>query len=610
MPQTKFLDALAQGPLVVDGAMGSYLYEKGVFLNRCFDELCLSSPQMIESVHRDYLDAGADVLETNTYGASPVVLARHGLEDQAEAINRAAVQLARKVAGTRAYVAGSIGPSNLDAEALISNTTRQRVKDSYARQAQWLVDAGADLLMFETIPLVAELELALEACRDLDVPRVAQLRFEENGRSRQGAGADEVAQRLMDAGAHVVGANCNGGPEMFLPVIEGLLKAGLPVSVQPNAGQPRVVEGRYLYMSTPEYFGVYARRFLKAGATLVGGCCGTTPEHIKRLAAAVRMVGGSRVEVRARQEQPRVTADISHESPLALRSGFAGKLGKKFVVSVEVSSPSGITSQKTLDAVRMLKDGGVDVVNIPDGPRATVKMSNLVFAHHVQEKLNMEVLTHVCCRDRNLLGLMSDLLGAHFSGLRNLVIVTGDPPKTGDYPDATAVFDLDSVGLLRLITGLNRGVDPGGKTLEAPTSFVLATGAEPAAINYERELTRLAMKKDAGAHLVMTQPVYDPEVLQRFLKDTQGLQLPVLVGILPLASWRNAEFLHKEVPGMRVPEDIRHRMRLAGEGEAARKEGVRIAQETLRAVKPLVQGVYIMPPLGRYRMALDVLEGL
>jgi len=280
------------------------------------------------------------------------------------------------------------------------------------------------------------------------------------------------------------------------------------------------------------------------------------------------------------------------------------------VVSVEVSSPTGLDPAKALDGVKMLQQGGVDVVNIPDGPRATVKMSNLAFAAAVQDKLGMETLTHFCCRDRNILGLMSDLLGAHFSGLRNLVVITGDPPKTGDYPDATAVFDLDSVGLLGMATGLNRGVDPAGKTMESPTRFVLATGAEPAAVDYDRELTRLSLKKEAGAHLVMTQPVYDPEVLLKFLKDIQGLHLPVLVGILPLASSRNAEFLHKEVPGMRVPEEIRDRMRKAGDGDAGRKEGVKIAQETLKAVKPFVQGVYIMPPFGRYRMALDVLEAL
>lgn len=605
-----FLEALARGPLVADGAMGTYLYEKGVYINRCFDELCLSAPQMVEGVHRDYLDAGADLLETNTYGASPVVLARHGLEDKAEAINTAAVRLARKVAGTRAYVAGALGPSNLDAEALISDITRARVKQSYARQAQWLHAAGADVLMFETITLVAELELALEACRDIPLPKVTQLRFEENGHARQGALPQEVAERLRDAGADVVGANCNGGPEMLLPVIEGMAKAGLPVSVQPNAGHPRVVEGRYMYLSTPEYFGVYARRFLKAGASIVGGCCGTTPAHIKRVAAAVRMMGGGRLEVRARHGPDALVADAHNETPLESRSPFGGKLGKKFVVSVEVSPPSGLTGEKTDEAVRMLKAGGVDVVNIPDGPRATVRMSNLAYAHHVQNTLDVEVLTHLCCRDRNVLGLVSDLLGAHFSGLRNLVVITGDPPKVGDFPDATAVFDLDSVGLLGMVTNMNRGMDPGGKAMPSPTSFVLATGAEPAALNYEREITRLASKKEAGAHLVMTQPVYDPEVLLKFLADIKGLNLPVLVGILPLASWRNAEFLHREVPGMRVPDDVRERMRKAGDGDAGRKEGVRIAQETLRAVKDQVQGVYIMPPLGRYRMALDVLEGL
>ncbi len=605
-----FLETLAKGPMVCDGAMGTYLYERGVYINRSFDELCLSAPETVEAVHRDYLDAGADILETNTYGASRIALARYGLGDKAEAINKAAVTIARKVAGTRAYVAGAIGPSNLDAEALISDTTRADVRASYAQQARALFDAGADILIFETFALVAELELALEAAKDIPLPKVAQLRFEENGLARQGATPSQVAHRLKAAGADVVGANCNGGPEMMLPVVEDMVTAGIPVSVQPNAGHPRTVEGRYMYLSTPEYFGVYARRFLKVGASIVGGCCGTTPDHIKRVAGAVRMMGGGRAEVRARQAVE-ILGDVGQpETSLETRSIFSGKLGKKLVVSVEVSPPSGLSTQKTLDAIAMLKKGGVDAVNIPDGPRATVKMANLMFAQHVQDKLGMETLTHFCCRDRNLLGLVSDLLAAHFANLRNLVVITGDPPKTGDYPDATAVFDLDSVGLLSLISRMNRGVDPGGKKMEGQTNFVLATGAEPAALDYDREITRLSAKKDAGAHLVMTQPVYDGEVLQRFLKDIQGLNLPVLVGILPLASSRNAEFLHKEVPGMRVPDEIRDRMRKAGDGDAGRKEGVRIAQETLRAVKPYVQGVYVMPPLGRYAMALEVLEAL
>jgi homocysteine S-methyltransferase len=604
-----FLQTLARTPMVCDGAMGSYLYERGVYINRSFDELCLSQPETVEAVHRDYLDAGADILETNTYGASRIALAQHGLEDKSDAINKAAVGIARKVAGTRAYVAGAIGPSNLDAEALISDTTRAAVRASYAAQAKALVEAGADVLIFETFALVAELELALESARDLGVPRIAQMRFEESGKARGGATPRQVAERLKAVGADVIGANCNGGPEMLLPVIEGMTGLGLPVSVQPNAGHPRVIEGRYLYLSTPEYFGVYARRFLKAGASIVGGCCGTTPDHIKRVSGAVRMMGGGRVEVRARQEVDN-TPQGRPEVPLAERSPFAGKLGKKLVVSVEVSPPSGLNPHKTLEAIEMLKKGGVDAVNIPDGPRASVKMANLLFAAHVQEKLDIETLTHFCCRDRNILGLVSDLLGAHFAGLRNLVVITGDPPKQGDFPDATAVFDVDSVGLLGLVSRMNRGLDPGGKTMPATTSFVLATGAEPAALDYDRELTRLAAKKEAGAHLVMTQPVYDGEVLQKFLGDIKGLHLPVMVGILPLASHRNAEFIHREVPGMRVPLEVRERMRLAGDGDAGRREGVRIAQETVKAVKHLVQGIYIMPPLGRYSMALDVLEAL
>jgi homocysteine S-methyltransferase len=610
MTREPFLEALAARPLVCDGAMGTYLYQRGVYIDRSFDELNLTASATVEAVHRDYLEAGADIVETNTYGANRVSLAKYGLEGRAAEINQAAVRIARSVVGERAYVAGAVGPSNLDAEALISDATRHAVREAFAEQGRALHAAGADLLLFETMSLVAELELALEACADIPLPKVAQVRLEESGLSRQGATPRQVAERLKRAGAHVVGVNCNGGPDMLLPAVEGMVGAGLPVSVQPNAGHPRMVEGRSLYMSTPDYFGVYARRFLQAGARIVGGCCGTTPEHIRRVRAAVRMVAAGHEASRPRHDVQGGSAAGMPEVPLAERSGLGAKVGKKFLVSVEVSPPSGLDATRALRGAALLKGAGVDVVNIPDGPRATVRMGSLTFAAAVQDRVGVEVMCHFCCRDRNLLGLVSDLMAAHFAGIRNLVVITGDPPRTGDYPDATGVYDLDSVGLLRTCTAMNRGLDPGGKRLDRQTSFVLVTGAEPAAVDYDREITRLGLKKDAGAHLVMTQPVFDPQALSRMLADAAPLGLPVLVGILPLASSRNAEFLHREVPGMHIPDETRERMRRAGNGEAGRAEGVRIARETLKEVKPLVQGVYIMPPLGRYEMALEVLEAL
>jgi homocysteine S-methyltransferase len=392
---------------------------------------------------------------------------------------------------------------------------------------------------------------------------------------------------------------------------------GLPLIAKPNAGLPRRIDERTVYVATPEHFGVQAQRMLYVGVRLIGGCCGTTPEHIKRIAATARMIPKSAAPAPGEEEvaeaasvvAPAVMVGARPPVPFPERSAFAAKIGKRFVVSVEVNPPVGIDPSRQIAAARMLKDGGVDVVNCSDGARAQARMSNLAFAARVQREVGMETILHVCGRDRNLLGTLAHLLGAHDLGLRNLVIITGDPPKMGDFPDASAVYDLDSIGILKLAARLNHGIDPGGKPLGGVTSFVLMSGAEPAALNYAREVRRVGEKKAAGAELVMTQPVYDPTVLDRFLEDIAPLGLPVLVGLLPLASYRNAEFLHNEVPGMQVPEAVRDRMRKAGTGTAARKEGVAIAREMLAAVRHRVAGAYIMPPLERYELALEVVDG-
>jgi len=397
--------------------------------------------------------------------------------------------------------------------------------------------------------------------------------------------------------------------------VEKLAPLGVPLSAMPNAGLPRRVDERLIYVSTPEYFGVFARRMYKLGVRLVGGCCGTTPEHIRRIAASARMAGAAPADADSALSTdssyfPVTAPPDVRVVPLAEKSRFAAKLAAgKFVVSVEVNPPIGLDTGKALAAAKMLTSSGADVINIADGARAQARMSNLALAASMQRELGIETILHVCGRDRNLLGQVAHLLGAHALGVRNLVIITGDPPKLGDFPDATAVYDLDSIGILKLVSSLNRGLDPGGKPLGAPTSFVCATGAEPAALNYDREMRRLKLKMAAGAELVMTQPVYDREQLDRFLRDAEPLGIPVLVGLLPLASYRNAEFLHNEVPGMQVPEAIRERMRRAGTGKAARQEGVNIAREMLEGVRGRVAGAYIMPPLERYELALEVIDG-
>ena len=626
---TSFLDALRAGPVVFDGAMGTQLYERGIYINKSFDDANLSRADLVSQVHEDYIQAGAQVLTTNTFSANTVKLKRHGLEDKAAEINRQGVRLARAASAGRALVMGSVGPTGVTPGMMMDAEVRE-VRASFAAQIQALVEEGVDALGFETFRLLSELRIAMEVARDLgvDVPIVAQVAFDSEHKTGEGAGPARVLALLRDWGADAVGANCMEGPHVLFDIIDEMLGQGIPVIAQPNAGYPRRVDERLVYMATPEYFGVYARRFFKAGAAGFGGCCGTSPEHIRSVAAASRMMSGGRVSIQVKATEQETSNPSAREPmPVETRSGLAGKImdvwrervqapaharppltRENFVVSVEVNPPAGLNPIKAIRAAQMLVDGGVDVINIADGPRASVRMANWAMGRLIADKVQAEVILHLCGRDRNLLGLQSDILAYHSLGLNNLVVITGDPPKVGDYPHATAVFDLDSIGMLRMINGLNHGIDPAGKDIGSVTRFLCACGAEPAAKDYDRELRRLEAKKAAGATFVMTQPVYDPQVLDRFLTDIEHLQMPVLVGLLPLASHRNAEFLHNEVPGMAVPQDIRARMKAAGSGPSARACGVAIAQETLAQVKDRVVGAYVMPPFGRYRAALEILQ--
>jgi homocysteine S-methyltransferase len=610
-----FLEALREAPLLWDGAMGSLLYERGVFLTRCFDELNLSQPELILQVHRDYVAAGADVIETNTFGANRLALAKHGYAEKLKDIIYAGVKLARQASEGRAYVAGAVGPTGVHWPYAAPHE-RHLAASALEESVSTLAAAGVDLLLLETFPWVDELEIAIAAAKKhgAGLAVVAQVMPSADGKLAGGVAPLAVAERLKAAGADVVGVNCGSGPNELFELGVAMLPCGLPVSVQPNAGLPRVVDGRTIYVANPENFGVYARRMLQAGIRMVGGCCGTTPEHTRRMLGAVRMIGARPLPTRVSGGTARAAqapAQARPAVPLAERSQLAAKLAAgKFVVSCELSSPAGTSAEKTIAAARRLKEGGVDVVNVADGPRATARMGNLATCALVQQGAGMETILHVCCRDRNLLGQVAHLLAAQALGLRNLVIITGDPPKMGDYPFATPVYDLDSIGLLKLAADLNRGLDPGGKEIAGQTSFLLATGAEPAALDYDRELRRLEQKILAGAELVMTQPVYDGRLIERFLDDVKSFKAPVMVGLLPLASHRNAEFIHNEVPGMRIPEEIRARMAKVGQGPAARAEGVKIAQEALTAVKARVAGAYIMPPFDRVDAALEILKVL
>ncbi len=614
--------AIASGPLLLDGAMGSLLYERGVLHTRSYDELNLSQPELIRTVHTDYVQAGAELIETNTFGSNRIALAKHGLGDQAAAINRAGVELARSAAGERAFVAGAVGPTGVRF-SVASATERKTARFALAEQIDTLVLAGADAIMLETFSSILELEVAIEVSKQRGprVPVIAMMIFDAHCLAEGGLTPNEVADRLIAAGADVIGANCGIGPAELYQVSVGMVGRGRPVIAQPNAGLPASVEGRTLYVANPEHFGVFARRMLKSGVRLVGGCCGTTPAHTRAMLGAVRMLRGETLDELPERgaHAPGVTASLeSHRAPkpvavakvpFAERSRLAARLAKgEFVVSVELTTPPGSDLTKTKQQVSDLIAGGVDIVNIADGPRASARMANIAVCARLTAETTIEPILHVCARDRSFLGLIAHLLGAQALGLRDLVIITGDPPKMGDYPFSTPVYDVDSVGLLRIAAGLNGGVDPAGKECE-PTSFLLATGAEPGAHDRDRELRRLEEKKAAGAELVMTQPVYDPRTLERFLDDCAPLGLPVMVGILPLASHRNAEFLHNEVPGMSIPAEYRERMaKVAGGPAAARAEGIRIAQEALAAVKQRVAGAYVMPPFNRVDSALAVLE--
>jgi homocysteine S-methyltransferase len=600
--------------LVFDGAMGSLLYERGVFVMQNFEQLNVTRPDIVSKIHADYVGAGAQVITTNTYGGNCFRLDRHGLGDQVRAYNAAGARLARQAAGEDVWVAGSMGPSGL-VPGVASKAELDLASATFAEQAAALVEGGADLIILETFRHLEELRIAFEAARQAvpDTPIVATMTFDPTETVADGSAPEHVALTLRAWGADGIGVNCGDGPQIALIIAERMRGAGLPLCVQPNAGLPRTVDGRLLYMATPEYFDVFARRTIQIGATMIGGCCGTTPEHVRWMAKSGRMLGDKRADV-ARTSAVKTVEPVTvlEPRPLAERSPFAAKIAAgKFVVSVEVNPAPGLDPSRALEGAKMLLDHGVDIVNVADAPRAMARMSNIAFCSLLLERYGIQPILHVCGRDRNLLGQMAHLLGAHAIGIRNLVIITGDPPKVGDYPEATAVYDLDAIGLLQMASNMNRGLDPAGKALPGgQTSFLLATGLEPGAADLDKEIQRLEKKKAAGAELIMTQPIFQTDLLEKVLRRIEHLDLPVLVGVLPLVSYKNAEFLHNEVPGMQIPEEIRERMRRSAGGEAARKEGVRIARDMLFAVRDRVQGAYLMPPLGRYELALEVLDGL
>jgi methionine synthase / methylenetetrahydrofolate reductase (NADH) len=604
--------------VVFDGAMGTMLYSKGVFINQCYDELNTRAPDLVRDVHAQYVNAGADVIETNSFGANRVKLTQHGLQDQVHELNRAAAAVARSASGDRALVAGAIGPLGVRLEPF-GPTSKDEAREIFREQMTGLVDGGVDLFILETFSDLDEIEQAILAARDADPgkPLIAQMTIGADCLTPYGAAPDAVARALDAWGADVIGVNCSVGPQTILECIEKMAPhTRRKLSAQPNAGMPRDVGGRSMYMASPEYMATYARHLVQAGAKIVGGCCGTTPDHIHAMVEGIRPLAprlaarqGAIVERRPAPtiHDPRST--IHQPVPFAERSRWAAKLARKqFVTSVEIVPPRGVDATRMLSDVTRLKTAGVDAVNVPDGPRAQSRMGALMTSVLIEQQVGIETVTHYACRDRNLLGMLSDLLGASAVGLRNLLIITGDPPKMGPYPDATAVFDVDSIGLTNLVHHLNQGMDPGGNAIGQPTRFAIGVGVNPVAIDPALELRRFEWKVDAGAEFAITQPVFDPAQLERFVERLGPSHIPIIAGIWPLVSVRNAEFLANEVPGVSVPDEIIGRMRRANEKskEHAVAEGIAVAREMLERVKPLVQGAQVSAPFGKVELALQV----
>ena len=614
---SNFLERVQRGPLLCDGAMGTLLYAKGIFINRCYDELNLSQPELIRGIHQEYLQAGAEVIETNTFGANSFRLARHGFAEQTREINLAGARLARalvtkKESGQTFFVAGSVGPLGLRIEPL-GKISLEETRESFRQQIAALVEGGVDVIFLETFGYLEEIHQAIKAARMVgaNIPVVAMVTIDEEGNCLDGSTPETFTAKLTEWGADVVGCNCSVGPVAMLDAIEQVRRfTKLPVIAQPNAGMPRSVEGRNIYLCSPEYMASYARKFIQAGAQIVGGCCGTTPEHIRAMKSALR-VGEARSGGFQVASKPVATHEI--EVPeLGQRSRLGARVANgEFITMVEIVPPKGIDATKEIEGARYLKSVGIDCINIPDSPRASARMSNQALSLLIQQQVGVETIMHYTCRDRNVLSIQSDLLGAAAVGLRNILCVTGDPPKLGNYPDATAVFDVDAIGLVNIVHNLNRGLDIGGNVIggKSGTGFVIAVGANPGVPNLDEEIRRFEYKVEAGAEVAITQPVFDVALLENFLKRIEHCRIPIVAGIWPLVSLRNAEFMKNELR-VSVPDAVVQRMAAAPNPEAARHEGISLAREMLQSVRGLVQGAQISAPQGRYTSAVDVLEAL
>ena len=612
-----FLDRLSSQVLLADGAMGTLIHDAGVPVGTCFDQLNLTNPELIGSIHRSYVNAGSDIIETNTWGANRFKLAEFGLEDQVRQINMRAVKLAREareVVGREVFVVGSVGPTHL-ASDLIDADELAQIGPAFAEQIAALLEGGVDAICIETISDLAVMNAAIDAVRaESDLPIIASLAFLEDGTTTGGNTISEVVSALTARGVDVIGANCSVGPNHMLGIVESITasvrqsdRPATPVSTMPNAGWPEHRNGRFIFSSAPDYLGRFANEAAGFGARIVGGCCGTTPDHIHQMRLHLDQRTTANGYKGTNYLTP-VTFDFAAEDEYQ-PTELSKKLGNEFVVCVEIDPPKGVNPQKALDGARLLKEAGVTAINVADSPMARVRVSALMVSHLIQQEVGVETIVHFTTRDRSLMAIQSELLGAHAAGVRNILALTGDPPSLGDFPDSSAVYDIDSIGLIKVLRKMNEGADWSGAPLGRNASFTIACAVDPTRDDLELESERLHAKIEAGADFVMTQPIYDVEVWTRFLEIYRDpIPVPVMIGILPLQSTRHAEFLHNEVPGITLTDEARARMREAGPN--GRAEGVEMARELLFQLKPLVQGVYLMPSFGRYEVAAEVLQGV
>src|SRR5579863_2507439 len=609
----EFRDQLSRRVLVADGAMGTMLYARGVFINRCFDELNLSQPDLVRQIHQEYVKAGAEILETNTFGGSRPRLAAFGMAEKLKAINQAGVRLAREAAKDTAFVAGAVGPLGVRIEPL-GPTSFAEAREAFREQIEALVDAGVDLLILETFANLDELREAVLAARDVagdNITVIAQVTIDDFGHLPGGTDP-ETFTRLMDAWpVDAIGLNCSVGPKATLETIEQMMAfSSKPMSAMPNAGLPMRVEGRNIYLCSPEYMAQYARRMLWAGVKIIGGCCGTTPDHIKLIRSETRSLQPLQKKLNVTVDEPEARSQALPPVGMAEKSQLGAKLAAgKFVAFVEILPPRGVDASREIEGARRCAEHGIDCINVPDGPRASARMSAQITCHLVQTEAGIEAVNHFCCRDRNILGIQSELLGTHKMGVRNLICITGDPPRMGAYPDATAVFDVDAIGLVNIVNNLNHGLDIGGNPMGSQTALLIGVGVNPGALNMDEEIRRYEWKVQAGAEYVVTQPVFDLGLLEQFLKRTEHVKIPVICGIWPLTSFRNAEFMVNELR-VPVPDHFMERMRLVDNAEKSRQEGVAIAREMVGRIRGMVQGVQLSAPFGRYQMAIDVAEAI